>query len=566
MEFNAAVRLFDRYLEGELTEVQRNALEEFLETDEACAAELARYRRVHDVVHAYFNTVRPGEGFVEDVMVGVEEAESPRKRRRSHDRRAPDDGGSGNRWPLIAAIVVLLAIAGGAYVMFGAGGSGAAEVVFVTRGAERLVGAGVGRDIAVGDRLAAGDSVRANGGDVRLLLADRTEVTVGENGILQIGADASTPHTIKTGLVRFIVFDGDGRFQVDFNAGSASVLESVNGESRFSVTVPESESEATTVDVTRGTVRLATDRGSQDVGTGMRSAARKNAAPSRPVAIRSKKPESQRDRNRVTRNDGGRSARTQPANRNTGNPDAATAKTPATSGKVSLDDTLAKLRDAGATPEATRAELQKLTTNVVGERKEEVRLLLVDILRQDPDESVRREAYTRLAALGAEGLFDDSVDVLQNDESIEVRRLALAKVAQGKDPEEVRRVLGDALLASYPQEMLPLKHDVLQAFVKVVTPDDLQILLDLAQTDDGSGIMKSALEAVGQVRSPDAVDALLPFLRDPDEAVRTGAVSGLRRLTGKSLGYDPKGEPDLRDEAANQWEAWWSENRDTFEF
>ena len=43
-------------------------------------AELERYRRVHNLVHRYFRSVAPGAGFVEDVMVGLEDAEAQRKR------------------------------------------------------------------------------------------------------------------------------------------------------------------------------------------------------------------------------------------------------------------------------------------------------------------------------------------------------------------------------------------------------------------------------------------------------------------------------------------------------
>ena len=573
MEFNAAVRLFDRYLENELTEVQRKALEEFLEKDEACAAELARYRRVHDVVHAYLESTRPGEGFVEDVMVGVEEAEAPRKRRRSQDRRTADDSGSRSAMPLLAVILLLLVVGGGGYWMFFLRGpGGVAEVVSVARSAERMLGGGVTRELAVGDTLESGESLRATGGNVRLVLTDRTEVTMVDGAVLQVGDDDARAHRIRTGTVRFAVTDGEDRFEVEFDAGRARVLASEEGESRFGVTVPESEAETTDLEVTRGRVQLVTASGSQDVDAGMRSSARKNATPARPVAIRTKSTESNRDRRRDKDRD-----RTARANTDSGNQAARSGSNrssnpatgrdnPAAPAKASLDDTLTKLRDPSTDPAATRAALQALNTALVGDRVDEVRLLLADILRQDPDENVRREAFSRLVALKPEGLFEDAVEVLQNDESLAIRKLALTQVSAGEDKDEVRRVLGDALLTPYSLELLPLKKDMLTAFGKVATVDDLQVFLDVVQGDQEGDLAKAALSAVAGVKSADAVDALLPFLREDNEAMREGAVAGLRRLTGKTVGYDPKAEPALRDEAAALWEDWWAENRDTFEF
>ena len=58
----------------------------------------------------------------------------------------------------------------------------------------------------------------------------------------------------------------------------------------------------------------------------------------------------------------------------------------------------------------------------------------------------------------------------------------------------------------------------------------------------------------------------MAYLRAEDEGLRRAAVGSLRRLTGQSFGFDPSAEEALRDEAVAKWEAWWSENRDVFEF
>ncbi len=566
MEYNAAVRLFDRYLEGELTEVQRKALEEYLEKDEACAAELDRYRRVHDVVHRYFETVRPGEGFLEDVMVGVEEIATPKnKRKKSRARTVAVDDGGGRKSPLLWVLPLIVVLGAGAWFAFFRTAPSTGVVLFVNGVAERGP-LGSAKPLRQEDSLATGDELRADRGDLRIQLSDRTEITVTDGASFRVGSvdGAGARHEALAGTTRYTVFDGEDRFAVEFSAGRARVAESKEGEARFAVVVPERDSEATSVEVTRGAVRVATERGDQLVGEGMKSNVRRGAAPSQPVPIHAARREPRGERTRPDRDVTRRTSDRAPSPP----PRQETDPTPA---GASIDETIAKLQDPGAGTEAHLAALARLDARFVGDKADAVSALLRDIVRNEPDDTVRSAAFGRLVELAPDAAFEDAVDVLQNDSSVELRKKALQVLVSrpadpDDDPDAVRIVLLDTLGQSFSPDLVSLQLDLLREIAKIGNPDDVFAVLGVANRGDEIAVRKAALDAAGGFKSADAVDGLMEFLRDPEPDLRGAAAAGLRKLTGQSMGFDPAADEALREEVVQKWEAWWAENRGTFEF
>lgn len=566
MEYNAAVRLFDQYLEGELTEVQQKALEEYLEKDKTCAAELDRYRRVHDVVHRYFEVVRPGEGFLEDVMVGVEEIATPKnKRRKSRARAVPADGGGGRKSPLLWVIPLLAVLLAGTWFLFLRPSPSIGVVLYVNGTAERGP-LGDAKPLRQEDALSAGDELRADRGDLRIQLRDRTEITVADGGSIRIGAiDGAGPrHEALAGTSRYTVFDGADRFSVAFAAGRARVAEAREGETRFSVIVPERDNEATSVEVTRGAVRVATETGDQLIGEGMKCNVRRGASPSQPVPIHAPRRDPRADRNRPDRDAARRTPDRTPSQPTRQDP-APAATTP------SIEDTIAALQDPAAGAEAHLAALARLTPSAVGDQLDTVAALLRDLVRNEPDDAVRSEAFARLVELSPDSAFEDAVDVLQNDAALSLRKRALQVLVSrptnpDDDPDAVRRVLVDTLDQGFSEEVAPLQLDLLREIAKIGNPDDLFAVLGVANRGDDLAIRKAALDAAGSFKTAEAVDGLLEFLRDPETELRGAAGAALRKLTGQSMGFDPSADEALREEVIQKWEAWWAENRGTFEF
>jgi hypothetical protein len=54
-----------------------------------------------------------------------------------------------------------------------------------------------------------------------------------------------------------------------------------------------------------------------------------------------------------------------------------------------------------------------------------------------------------------------------------------------------------------------------------------------------------------------ALPVLIDGLRDEKLYTRTLCLQVLQRTTRQTLGFDPKGEPDRREEAVLRWEGWW---------
>jgi len=71
-------------------------------------------------------------------------------------------------------------------------------------------------------------------------------------------------------------------------------------------------------------------------------------------------------------------------------------------------------------------------------------------------------------------------------------------------------------------------------------------------------LRKNAAKALRFTTSPDAVDALIPALRDKDDEVRAQVSASLTNLTGHSIG-----ESSSPLQAENLWRTWWQSHRDT---
>ena len=63
--------------------------------------------------------------------------------------------------------------------------------------------------------------------------------------------------------------------------------------------------------------------------------------------------------------------------------------------------------------------------------------------------------------------------------------------------------------------------------------------------------------ALGEIGFASCSGELVGLLADGDAMVRRRAAESLRKLSGKSFGYDPRGEPPGRATAAAKWSAWW---------
>ena len=66
-----------------------------------------------------------------------------------------------------------------------------------------------------------------------------------------------------------------------------------------------------------------------------------------------------------------------------------------------------------------------------------------------------------------------------------------------------------------------------------------------------------ATSHLADMGSRGAIPHLIDRLSDEDHFVRVGAVSALRKITGRRFGYNARASQAQRDEAAGRWSDWW---------
>jgi hypothetical protein len=568
LECSAARLLFDRYLENQLTPVQRKVFEDHLDGCSNCSLELKRIHRVFDVVDEYFQRIRPKDGFFDDVMVGVEEASEHRRRRSTKPRPVVEGGSRGRGVKILAALAAVVILAGAAYFLLPRDSS-IGEIVEVARSAQRRGSPDASwSEVFAGARVRGGDSIRSDGGTTRVHLEDRTEVVLGSAAVLTLGASAKgrpARPRVDEGAVSFRVVEGEQGVgpEVAIPAGSVSVVSFSQGQARFSVEIePEGGSKPSLVEVLKGEVKVETESGNQVVREGQRCEIREGTAPSRPVPIRTAVPPP--DRGRRTRREPGVPSRVPAPERD---PKPATVEP---TKEVPLRDLVARVQDLGGVESDRIEALRLLASRAAPENAPELRAVLLDVLRNDGNENVRIAAFTTLAGLGTENLYYDMLAIFDGDPSVALRRKALEEIVKFKDQErETHSYLIGALRALFTPDVQPLKMDIVREIAKSPAVEDLGSLLDAFHASaEEDPVRPEILKALGGYKFPETVDALLAFVRDSGPSDRAAAIASLRQLTGQSFGYAAAAEEDpvLLDEVIGRWETWWAENRDTFDF
>jgi hypothetical protein len=102
------------------------------------------------------------------------------------------------------------------------------------------------------------------------------------------------------------------------------------------------------------------------------------------------------------------------------------------------------------------------------------------------------------------------------------------------------------------------------AFSLIYFNDDRKITpLIQAANDPAAAVRKAAIGSLENVKTKEVVDVLIEHLSDSDQTVRQEAFRLLQMFTGKSFGYNPFDDLNLR-ESGEKWRQWWKENRQGF--
>ncbi|MHC5020177.1 MAG: HEAT repeat domain-containing protein [Planctomycetota bacterium] len=83
-----------------------------------------------------------------------------------------------------------------------------------------------------------------------------------------------------------------------------------------------------------------------------------------------------------------------------------------------------------------------------------------------------------------------------------------------------------------------------------------EALMKLLEDDQEAVRFSAAASLATGHAEPAGVPLLLKGLRHEKLAYRQEAVKALRMFSGRYYGYDPKGDPDVREFAAKKWDEW----------
>jgi len=124
--------------------------------------------------------------------------------------------------------------------------------------------------------------------------------------------------------------------------------------------------------------------------------------------------------------------------------------------------------------------------------------------------------------------------IMENDESPEMRRIAVMAAGQLNDPTAdniVREGLKD--------ESVKVRLACCQTLGNRTDPEATRMLAETAGSATDQDVRQAAFAALGKHKGPVAIDALKIALEDRDPAMRGIVMSSLKTTTGKNYGNDP---------------------------
>jgi hypothetical protein len=131
---------------------------------------------------------------------------------------------------------------------------------------------------------------------------------------------------------------------------------------------------------------------------------------------------------------------------------------------------------------------------------------------------------------------------------------------------KVREAASAELLKSGP-EILPLLNEVAgHKDIEVSDRVGVAIKAIQARVEDVGTELNPAIDILAAVGDKKLIDTLIRLLDHASSSGRYTAEYALRRLTGKSFGFNTRDEPAARASAAAKWRQWWKDSRVSFSY
>jgi HEAT repeat protein/anti-sigma factor RsiW len=578
VECEAARFILDRYLENQLSPLQKTKLEVHLAACPACTREVSHHHEYRRLLEGYFGAVTAPDGFSEETMLRLDRPASAVRRRPPTEvgpvlveppRRRFGSGALVGSAALLAALAVGLLVWSKVRTAPETG-------VRVLQGAAsvRLPGSSEWVGAAAEQRMPPASAVRAaKGTSLKLEFPDKSTAEFADDAEIELRAispSGSQVVGLKSGSVVFNVLNGEDRFRVDSDFGQIAVRRAERYVTRFETHLPRTAGAAAAgrVVVLTGEISVESAGSEQRIGAGMQSVLRAGQPPAAPTAVAEQQPAPPRtppERKPPPQGPAAaarRPAETPPA---AGAPGAAAtppAPVPAKPAET-LDAVVVQAQDLGIEEEKRIRAVESIPRIAKEEERNAARATLRELMRRDASERVRASALRALAGLREEDLFPELADAFQSDPAAEVKRAAIGAMLDLKR-DEARTTLVEALqqAGSFPEEV---RVEVVRAVGGFRNPEDVAALVGVLRGDESVAVRGEAAAALGSIRDQESVSALLEVLRDPDASLRGKAAQALRTLTGQAIDFKPEGTDEEREEAIRRFEEWWAENRESFQ-
>lgn len=125
--------------------------------------------------------------------------------------------------------------------------------------------------------------------------------------------------------------------------------------------------------------------------------------------------------------------------------------------------------------------------------------------------------------------------VMENDQSVEMRRLAVNAAGKVIDPAALA-LIKDGL----KDDSTKVRMEACRALARQDTSEAALVLAETVGSETNVDVRHAAMDALAKYQSPIAVDALRNTLKDRNPATRSLAMESLRGSTGKDYGDDPQ--------------------------
>lgn len=587
MRCEAVQALLDRYLEDQLTQVQRDRIDEHLKDCAHCARTLGAARGFVRLLEDCLGWLQAPESHLESIYFNVSQA--GRSRRGTHSSEVVSRAGkssTGIRWtPVVAVLALVVALGAVGFVVFFRDGGGAELArVLEKRGlviARFASGDGNWIPVEEGTTLGPGDRISVEAGNQgRIELADRSGLeliggTKGSEGEIQ-SAKGGADFLLLRGTVHCVLSPTPTPFKLLTDLASVDVDRSGGRDARFEVELAGTEEAPTSlvVRVDKGMVEVRNGQGVSRVGEGKTSRTSRGGKPGPGEESRPKKtersPVAQRDRrNSGTQKAGDRGSATRRSGSAAPGEDASRDRKAASSPrapKVSQADFIRQIED-GSDPNKQLAALNQASSRLRQGDSEPIKSALLGVLRASPEENVRRACIgiliTALQSGEDELVLQGLVDASRGDSGPTVRIAALQGLSGLISPEKLSELLAGVFRNESDDLVL---EGAARLAARSPTPEVSRGLVDLARDGSrGSSLRAEAIKGLSSHRNPAAVEGLMELAGGYEIEIAVEAVGALRVLSGQTFVLEANSTPEAKDETLRAIQEWWDQARPSFE-